>query len=202
MQRRSEEISSDLRWAFHEVDSFLKVLAAGALGFSPAPETIQLCPGHLRCTGNRSSVENLLARPKSGLVGPETTAVANSGARSDRVHETGCMDPVSLPRLVDDLLTSAHAAGSGRAAHTIDGDSHHALRQTVIALVAGRVLAEHQGPGEATLQVLRGHVTLVENGTGTVGREGDVLVIPNARHELSAQQDSAVLLTVCVDVGR
>ncbi|MDS1113924.1 LuxR family transcriptional regulator [Gordonia westfalica] len=112
------------------------------------------------------------------------------------------MDPVSLPRLVDDLLTSAHAAGSGRAAHTIDGDSHHTLRQTVIALVAGRVLAEHQGPGEATLQVLRGHVTLVENGTGTVGREGDVLVIPNARHELSAQQDSAVLLTVCVDVGR
>ncbi|WP_279101321.1 LuxR family transcriptional regulator [Gordonia bronchialis] len=109
------------------------------------------------------------------------------------------MDSTSLPALVDELLSTAHSARSGRAAHTLHGNSHNKLRQTVIALTAGSVLAEHQGPGEATLHVLRGHVTLTAGDQSAVGIDGDVLSVPLERHELSVQHDSAVLLTVVKD---
>ena len=40
------------------------------------------------------------------------------------------------------------------------GRHEHALRQTVLALTAGSSLDEHENPGEATVQVLRGRVRL------------------------------------------
>jgi quercetin dioxygenase-like cupin family protein len=76
------------------------------------------------------------------------------------------------------------------------GGHEHALRQTVIALTAGSALDEHENPGEATLQVLRGRVRLTAGQVDWEGRTGDLLVIPDARHALQAIEDSAVLLTV------
>ncbi|WAC56463.1 LuxR family transcriptional regulator [Gordonia sp. SL306] len=106
------------------------------------------------------------------------------------------MDATRLPELVDRLLTTAHAARSGRAAHTLYGSADHRLRQTVIALVAGHGLTDHESPGESSLQVLRGHVTLSTSDAQWQGVDGDLLAIPPERHGLTAQQDSAVLLTV------
>ncbi|AZG48389.1 cupin domain-containing protein [Gordonia insulae] len=107
------------------------------------------------------------------------------------------MDSTRLPELVDQLMTSAHSARSGRAAHTLYGNSSHRLRQTVIALVAGQGLTDHDSPGEASLHVLRGHVTITtDDGEQWEGVDGDLVVIPAQRHGLTAQQDSAVLLTV------
>jgi hypothetical protein len=56
--------------------------------------------------------------------------------------------------------------------------------------------AEHDNPGEATLQVLGGRVRLVADATEWEGRDGDHLIVPQARHTLPAVEDSAVLLTV------
>ncbi len=70
------------------------------------------------------------------------------------------MDAISLASLVDEHLDKARAASSGRSAHTVYGGHEHALRQTLIALAAGRGLHDHESPGEATLQVLRGRLTL------------------------------------------
>ena len=70
------------------------------------------------------------------------------------------------------------------------------LRQTLIALTAGAVLSEHENPGEATVQVLGGRVRLVADATEWEGREGDLLIVPRARHTLHALEASAVLLTV------
>ncbi|UOE42848.1 LuxR family transcriptional regulator [Agromyces larvae] len=102
----------------------------------------------------------------------------------------------SLVELVEELLTTARAASSGRAARTIQGDHVHALRETVIALQGGRQLAEHESPGEATLQVLVGRVRLVAGEDSWEGAVGDHVAIPPRRHSLDALEDSAVLLTV------
>ena len=109
------------------------------------------------------------------------------------------MESISLGTVIDEQLAAARTANSGRAAHTLHGGHDHFLRQTVIALLAGHELGEHQSPGEATLQVLRGKVRLTVGDDAGEGSEGDYLVIPPARHALLAIEDSAVLLTVLAD---
>jgi quercetin dioxygenase-like cupin family protein len=46
------------------------------------------------------------------------------------------------------------------------------------------------------VQVLYGRVRLVTDGVEWEGRDGDLLIVPQARHELHALEDAAVLLTV------
>jgi quercetin dioxygenase-like cupin family protein len=104
----------------------------------------------------------------------------------------------SLTALVDEHLAVARATRSGRSAHTVHGGHEHALRQTLITLTAGSGLAEHNSPGEATLQVLRGRVRLTTVTDAREGSAGDLLVIPDERHGLTAVDDSAVLLTVAL----
>jgi quercetin dioxygenase-like cupin family protein len=104
----------------------------------------------------------------------------------------------SLTALAEEHLTVARGTRSGRSAHTVHGGHEHALRQTLITLTAGAGLAEHNSPGEATLQVLRGRVRLTTATEAQEGATGDLLVIPAERHALTALDDSAVLLTVAL----
>lgn len=106
------------------------------------------------------------------------------------------MEGESLTRLGEERLAAARDAGSGRAAVTIFGGKEHDLRQTLIALVGGRALGEHESPGEASLQVLQGDVRLHADGQTWEGGAGDYLVIPQSRHDLEAVTDAIVLLTV------
>ncbi len=69
------------------------------------------------------------------------------------------------------------------------------MRQTVVALVSGRSLAEHDNPGEATLQVVTGEVVLEAGEDRAELSAGDHLVIPDVRHALAATTDAVVLLT-------
>ncbi|AWB93121.1 cupin domain-containing protein [Aeromicrobium chenweiae] len=102
----------------------------------------------------------------------------------------------SLLELAENEMAAAREATSGRAATTIYGGQEHDLRQTLIALVAGRSLGEHDAPGEATLQVLSGEVRLNAGDDSWDGATGDYLVIPPSRHDLLAVSDAVVLLTV------
>ncbi len=106
------------------------------------------------------------------------------------------MESVSLNDLAAEKLAEARTSHSGRAAHTIHGGHTHELRQTVLALLAEHDLSEHDSPGEATLQVLQGHVRLTAGEDTWDGKTGDYLVIPPVRHALRAVQDSVVMLTV------
>jgi quercetin dioxygenase-like cupin family protein len=110
----------------------------------------------------------------------------------------GCL---SLTEVVEDLLDAAGSAANGRSARTIHGGSDQALRQTVIALVRDHALGEHESPGEATLQVLRGRVRLSSGEDSVECGVGDHVVIPDARHDVAALEDAALLLTVVVDPG-
>ena len=106
------------------------------------------------------------------------------------------MQTQSLTRLTEQQIEAARTASSGRAAVTVYGGREHDLRQTLIALAAGRALGEHDSPGEATLQVLAGDVRLHADGETWDGSTGDYVLIPPSRHDLEALTDAAVLLTV------
>ncbi|MCV7106197.1 cupin domain-containing protein [Mycolicibacterium chitae] len=106
------------------------------------------------------------------------------------------MQPISLTKVVDEQLEAARTARAGRSAQTVRGGHDHSLRETVIALAGGQQLAEHESPGEATLQVLRGKVRLIAGDDSCECSTGDFVVIPPVRHSLEAVEDSAVLLTV------
>ena len=108
------------------------------------------------------------------------------------------METISLDDLADEHLEQARSASAGRSAHTVHGGHDHRLRQTLIALAAGRRLGEHESPGEATLQVLRGTVRLHAGDDTWDGGAGDFVLIPPVRHDLEAVEDAVVLLTVAL----
>jgi quercetin dioxygenase-like cupin family protein len=113
------------------------------------------------------------------------------------IHVGGnTMQKQSLAALARHHLEQALTAPSGRSAHTVYGGHEHVLRQTLIALRAGTNLDEHENPGEATVQVLQGRVTLAVGEDRWNGSPADLIFIPDARHALDAVEDSVVLLTV------
>jgi quercetin dioxygenase-like cupin family protein len=111
------------------------------------------------------------------------------------------VDGVSLHDLAEDQLTQARKGAAGRSAHTVFGGRDQRLRQTVIALLSGQRLEEHESPGEATLQVLSGRVRLVAGDSAREAGAGELVPIPPARHALEADEDSVVLLTVVKRLG-
>ncbi len=106
------------------------------------------------------------------------------------------MESTSLTRLAEQQLAAARDSSSGRASATVFGGREHDMRQTLIALAEGHALGEHESPGEASLQVLRGEVRISAGDESWSGTTGDYLVIPPTRHDLQAVTDAVVLLTV------
>jgi quercetin dioxygenase-like cupin family protein len=104
---------------------------------------------------------------------------------------------VDLHQLSAELLGRAADERARRAAstmpHPVDG-----LRQTLIALLAGAELGEHESPGPASLLVLQGHVRLLAGDETVEVGAHQFSPIPNRRHSLQADEDSVVLLSVAV----
>ena len=102
-----------------------------------------------------------------------------------------------MPRLADlvpTVLDRARAAESGRGAELVVHDG--VLRQTVMALCAGRELGEHAAPPAATLQLLHGRIRVLKRGSLTEElTEGELLSLTGSRHSVEALEDSVFLLT-------
>jgi YihY family inner membrane protein len=146
---------------------------------------------------NRASSDDVWrsATPERGPRGPsQGRAVSLTVARLG--DHSGRMERLSLEALARELMKSANAAPAGRSARTVYGGHEHVLRQTLMVLTAGSSMSEHENPGEATVHVLHGRVRLVADTTQWEGRDGDLLIVPQARHTLHALEDAAVLLTV------
>jgi len=106
------------------------------------------------------------------------------------------MDTISLETVARQQLTNAATAGGGHTAETVFGGREKVLRQTVIGMLEGSNLSEHENPGEATVYVLHGRVRLSTDELFWEGGTGDLIIAPAARHSLEALEHSAILLTV------
>lgn len=106
------------------------------------------------------------------------------------------MQKQSLDALGRQQLELARSASAGRSSTSVFGGHEHMLRQTLMALVAGNTMAEHESPGEATVFVLTGRIRIGAGEDSWEGRTGDLISIPPMRHDLHALEDSVVLLTV------
>ncbi|MFG1674390.1 cupin domain-containing protein [Micromonospora sp. NPDC049282] len=102
----------------------------------------------------------------------------------------------SLTTLADGLLGNALKSSEGRGIRTVDGGRPQLLHQSVIALAKGQRLDEHDSPGGATVQVLRGRVRVTAGDDTTDGSTGQLLIVPGARHTLTALEDAVLLRTV------
>lgn len=90
------------------------------------------------------------------------------------------MQKISLAALARTHLEAARNCAAARSSTTVYGGHEHALRQTVVALLAGASLGEHRSPGEATLTVLSGRVRLTAGPDFWEARTGDLLIVPDA----------------------
>lgn len=106
------------------------------------------------------------------------------------------MHKLSLDALARQHAARAASESTGRSSTTVVGGHERVLRQTLVALMADRSMAEHENPGEATVQVLKGRVRLIAASGTWEGRSGDLLIVPDMRHALEAIEDSVILLTV------
>jgi quercetin dioxygenase-like cupin family protein len=109
---------------------------------------------------------------------------------------TEAMQKMSLTALAREQQERAASSSSGRSARTVWGGHEHVLRQTLIALTANSTMSEHENPGEATLQVISGRIRLDCGDHHWDGRQGDLLLVPPARHSMVAMENAVVLLTV------
>lgn len=106
------------------------------------------------------------------------------------------MEPLSLTLTAEQQIAKATNESSGRSVMPLKSDATKKLRQLVVALRAEAALSEHENPGEAVVQVITGHVTLTAGDESWDLFPGNLIAIPQMRHDLRAVADSAVLLTL------
>ena len=103
-----------------------------------------------------------------------------------------------LSQLAAAHLAAAKADERGRSPELLVHDGP--LRQTIIALMAGTELAEHNSPDAASLQVLLGRVQITGHTVELAA--GQLAVLTHERHAVRALEDSVFLLTTVTSVGQ
>lgn len=104
--------------------------------------------------------------------------------------------PLDLQSAADDLLTEVSGLRSGRSARTLTPGSGAPLKQTLLALAAGRRLQDHLAPGPTTLLGLRGTAVLTYGSEAVTLTDGVWASCPIGPHALEAVSDTVVLITV------
>lgn len=106
------------------------------------------------------------------------------------------MQKISIEAIARQQLKEADTAPSARAADTVFGGHEKILRQTVIGIRQGAELGERDNHDESTIYVLQGRVRLRSGENSWIGRDGDLLIVPQSRHSLEAIENSSVLITI------
>jgi quercetin dioxygenase-like cupin family protein len=108
------------------------------------------------------------------------------------------MDVASIEELAAEQLAKALSADSGRSSVTVYSRPGARLRQTLMALAAGRVMGEHKSPGDASLLCMRGRVRVRAGDVEAEIGPGDLVAVPPQRHDVEALEPSVLLLTVAL----
>lgn len=98
-----------------------------------------------------------------------------------------------LDELVTRELAKAAAASNGRSAVAVLRDGR--LRHTLVSLMTGSMMNDHDKPESATLQVIQGSITVNWEGESRTIHHGGLFVLPEATHNVVALEDSVFLLT-------
>ena len=99
------------------------------------------------------------------------------------------MQKISLDMPGRQQMKLAATAAGRHTADTVYGGHEKVLRQTVIGMIAGAHLAEHENPGEATVLILRGRVRLSTASVSWAKALGDLLIVPITVSSLEALED-------------
>lgn len=94
-------------------------------------------------------------------------------------------------------LNEARHNGNGRSSERLLHQK--VLRQTLLAMKEGTVLAEHSAPYAGSLQVLHGRIR-VASSEDLVLDAGQLHVIPAERHSVEALEDSVFILTAVTGI--
>ncbi|HET7305968.1 MAG TPA: LuxR family transcriptional regulator [Segeticoccus sp.] len=110
----------------------------------------------------------------------------------------------NVTRMASTQLERAREGSAGRSAAHLYGGPQSMMTHTLVALVAGQKMHEHESPGEATVLVVEGRVTMgtADGATAVEGQTGDLLRVPLERHWLQATTDSVILLTAAKTRGQ
>lgn len=106
------------------------------------------------------------------------------------------MQKISIEALARQQLHAAIDAGGRRASDTVFGGHEKSLRQTVIAILKGESLNEHENQDDATIYMVQGRVRLWSGDVSWEARIGDLLIVPDGRNSIEVLEDSVLLLSV------
>lgn len=96
-------------------------------------------------------------------------------------------------------LVLAHDDPHGRSADILVHDGP--LRQTLIAMVGGTELGEHNSPPAASVLVLSGSVNVVAGDDEVTLRRGELRGLSHHRHSVTALEDAVFILTTVTGTG-
>lgn len=100
---------------------------------------------------------------------------------------------VDLDGVADRLI--AALPGHGRRSENLAREGGTSL--IMMAMEGGDLLREHSADGVVMVQVLRGHTTLTAGKETFDLRSGELVMLqPGVRHDLQAEEQSVVLLTI------
>lgn len=136
--------------------------------------------------------DNLLQAPNYK---PRLSAGEHTKMCADK-HQIVSIDINAQQEQLLTIASKAHARRAGRTLYHGDG-----LRQTMVALLSGAELAEHESPLEAFLYVLKGRITIHGHRRKWEVSAGEQIPIPPERHSVTAVTDSVITLTVLRDVS-
>ena len=105
----------------------------------------------------------------------------------------------TLEELSRKHLDIARNDAHGRSADILVHDGP--LRQTLVAIVAGTGLGEHNSPPAASMQILHGRVKVTADEGEVVLNVGELRGLTHHRHSVTAIEDSVFILTTVTGYG-